>query len=102
MEAIFSREDACPVTFLAAPEATMHPAPLFLAARSTRLRRRLAVAGTLAVVAFGGGAIADSGASAAPASDAAVSSHVIGIGDAGAIVSPGHFGWQRHCPITNR
>jgi hypothetical protein len=81
----------------------MHPA-LFIATRSTR--RRAAVAATIAVVAAAGGALADSQASAStpsPASSSALlSPHTIGIGAAGTIVGPGHFGWQRHCPVNGR
>ena len=81
----------------------MQPA-LFIATRSAR--RRAAVAATIAVVAAGGASIADSQAWAstpAPAPSAALlSPHIIGIGAAGTIVGPGHFGWQRHCPVNGR
>jgi hypothetical protein len=98
----------------------MHPA-LFIAVRSTRRRaehrparagsRRAAVAGAIAVLAAGGALIADSQASGSPSGAGA--SHFAGppvtsivqpadIRTAGAIVAPGRFGWQAHCPRTAR
>jgi hypothetical protein len=97
----------------------MHPA-LYLAVRSTRRRnrtprahgsecapgrRRAVAAGTIAVLIAAGGVVAETQASvnsqaAQAAAVALPSSHVIGIGESEAIVTPGRLGWQRHCPAN--